>query len=154
VALREARNSTSVISRVGERHCALPLAHVVETMRLGPLEPIGGAPPYVLGVATIRGELVPVVDLAQLLGIGGAQPARLVTIDVDNRRVALAVDAVIGVREIDDEAHHLPPLLRDAGADVVASVARLDGQLLLVLQAARLVPDDIWDGQASGVLAP
>jgi purine-binding chemotaxis protein CheW len=154
VAVRDAPQSTSVISRVGGRHCALPLAHVVETLRLGPVEPIAGAPPYVLGVATIRGELVPVVDLAQLLGIGGAQPARLVTVDVDDRRVALAVDAVIGVRDIDDEEHDLPPLLRDAAADVVASVGRLDGQLLLVLQAAHLVPDAVWDRVTAGVPAP
>jgi purine-binding chemotaxis protein CheW len=142
-----------LITRVGGRRCAIPLAHVVETMRRLPIAPIAGAPASVLGIATIRGEAVPVIDLAQVLG-GDAEAAtaagRLVTLDAGERRVALAVDAVDGVRDLAGEpTGALAPLLREAAAEVVAEVGRLDGDLLFVLRSARLVPEALWPGLAS-----
>jgi purine-binding chemotaxis protein CheW len=65
------RQST-LLCRVRERLCALPLAHVVETMRPLPIEPLGGMPGFVQGIAIIRGAPVPVVDAGALLGSAGA----------------------------------------------------------------------------------
>jgi purine-binding chemotaxis protein CheW len=148
--VRDVPHSTTLITRVGGCRCALPLAHVVETMRRGAVEPIAGAPTAVLGIATIRGEAVPVVDLGRLLGVEGAVGGRLVTVDTGGRRVALAVDGVDGVRDLaDDATGQLPPLLREAAAEVVAAVGRLDGDLLLVLRGARLVPEALWPALAA-----
>ncbi|HZE91839.1 MAG TPA: chemotaxis protein CheW, partial [Rhizobacter sp.] len=70
----------SVICRVQGRLCALPLSHVVETMRPLPTETIAGAPDFVCGLAVIRGAPVPVVDLARLLGATDTQARRFVTV--------------------------------------------------------------------------
>jgi purine-binding chemotaxis protein CheW len=135
----------SLICRVQTRLCAIPLGHVIETMRPLPTEAIVGAPPFVRGLAVIRGAPVPVVDAARLLGATQAQAARLVTMTVGARRVALAVDSVLGVRAIPaGSLHELPPLLHEAGADVVAAIGLLDAELLLVLHATRLLPEDAW----------
>jgi chemotaxis signal transduction protein len=54
--------------------------------------------------------------------------------------MALAVDSVVGVRPIRAGAlHALPPLLRDSA--VIAAIGVLDAQLLVVLQASRLLPE-------------
>lgn len=136
----------SVVCRVGSRFCALPIEHVEETMRPLPLEPLAGMPPFVLGLCIIRGAARPVVDAGKLLGAGEAEtPTRFLTLRIDERRVALAVDAVVGVRDL--SAHvleNLPPLLHDAGADVVSAIGTLDAGLLLVLRSARVVPDPVW----------
>ena len=42
---------------------ALPLEHVVETMRPLPVEPLGDAPRFILGLSIVRGEPIPVVDV-------------------------------------------------------------------------------------------
>jgi purine-binding chemotaxis protein CheW len=99
----------------------------------------------VLGVSVIRGVPVPVVDTAKLLGAGGTVAQRVVTLKIGERRVALAVDGVVGVRalpavSLDD----VPPLLRDAGDDTLAAIATLDDQLLLVLRGARIIPESLW----------
>jgi purine-binding chemotaxis protein CheW len=138
----------ALICRVRTRLCALPLGHVQETLRPLPVEPVAGAPPFVLGLCVIRGAAVPVVDTAQLLGqaSGGgsaAGEARFVTLEVEQRPVALAVDAVLGVRPVPaGTLQALPPLLQQAAGDVVAAIGRLDAQLLLVLRSARLLPQD------------
>jgi purine-binding chemotaxis protein CheW len=135
----------SLICRVLDRICALPLPHVIETMRPLPVQPIAGAPASVKGVAIIRGAPVPVVDLAWVLAGTESQSTRFVTIDADGRRVALAVDSVIGPRMIPRGAlHDLPPLLRDANADAIAAIGSLDSDLLVVLGSGRLVPEAVW----------
>jgi purine-binding chemotaxis protein CheW len=123
--------------------CALPLEHVIETMRPLPLEALGSAPTFVRGVAVIRGTPVPVVDVGALLGTAeGERPARFVTLSIHGRLIALAVEGVVGVRTLPaDVLGALPPLLRGVGSDAVAALGTLDSALLLTLRAARLVPD-------------
>lgn len=145
-----------LVCRVQTRLSALPLAQVVETMRPLPTEAIAGAPHFVRGLAVIRGAPVPVVDAARLLGAEeDAPPSRFVTLAVGGRRVALALSSVLGVRAVaPDLLHGLPPLLHEAGAEVVAAIGLLDAELLLVLHGARLLPDDAWaGGEPSGAAA-
>ena len=137
----------SVVCRVGARLCALPLEQVVETMRPLATSPVAGAPAFVSGVAIIRGAPVPVIDAAALLGGGGAraEAGRLVTVRVGPRHVALAVDAVLGVRDLSGASlAGLPSLLSDARAGGVASLGALDDGLLVFLDGARLVPESVW----------
>jgi purine-binding chemotaxis protein CheW len=55
------------------------------------------------------------------------------------------VGAVIGVRELDAASvDKMPPLLRDARAEVIEAIGVLDARLLLVLRASRLLPEEIW----------
>ena len=136
----------SLICRVLNRVCALPLQHVIETMRPLAIEALAGVPRPVSGVAIIRGAPMPVVDLAWLLAGEESHPARFVTLNADGRPVALAVDAVVGVRVIPTgSVYDLPPLLRDANADAIAAIGTLDAELLMVLRGGRLVPETVWN---------
>jgi purine-binding chemotaxis protein CheW len=136
---------SSLICRTGMVLCALPVEHVIETMRLPPLDVLPGTPHFVAGMANVRGALLPVVSTSRLLGKDEKRPERLVVARVGQRRVGLAVDAVIGVRALSgDMLQRLPPLLRDALHDAVADIGTLDGELLVVLQAARVVPAEVF----------
>ena len=137
----------ALFCRVRDRLCALPLAHVVETMRPLAIEPLTAMPAFVRGLARIRGAAVPVVDAGALLGARDeAHFTRFVTVRAGERCVALAVEEVLGVRELAQASlHDLPPLLREAGEAVVAAVGSLDAELLLVLRAARIAPQSLWD---------
>lgn len=136
----------SLVFRAGTYLCALPLQHVVEIMRPLAVESIAGAPSFVPGVSIIRGEALPVVDLAALLGIQNACTTRFITIRVTTRSVALAVDAVIGVRTLEDASiHELAPLLQKADVEVVTSMGESDGSLLLVLGSTNLIPESMWN---------
>ena len=145
----------TLLCRVGTRLCAVPLEHVVETLRPLPVEPLAGAPDFVLGVTLLRGEPAPVVDAARLLGASTGQPARFVALRVGERIVALAVDGVEDVRTLDEGTiRALPPLLRDARSDAVEALGRLDADLLLVLRSAALVPDAVWAQLATARSTP
>lgn len=131
-----------MLCRVGTTICALDLEHVVEILRPLPLRPMAAMPQFVIGVSILRGAPVPIVDARLLLGAAtDAPPRRVVSLSVDGRAVGLAVDEVVGVGT-PAPGLELPPLLRDARADFVATLGRLDSELLVVLRAARLVPAD------------
>ncbi|MBN9519071.1 chemotaxis protein CheW [bacterium] len=140
-----------LLTRVGSRSYALPLAGVVECFRPLSVEAVAGAPPFLLGLSVVRGEPVPVVDLAVLMGNGGVPPGRYVLARLGERRVALAVEEVVGVCKLDaDVLRDLPPLLRSADAEAVTAVGVRDDQLLFLLRPARVVPDDLWRTLAPG----
>jgi purine-binding chemotaxis protein CheW len=148
----ESISRDALIVRAAAQLCALPLQSVVETMRPLPLRPLPGLPDFVMGASLIRGQLTPVVDCSRLLGGAGGTPKRLVTLRVEGTRaIALAVEAVEGVRTLAaTTASALAPLLQSADAAVVSSISVLDADLLLVLQASRLVPDDVWQALQAG----
>lgn len=131
-----------LICRVGRRTCALPIDAVIETMRPLPIEPMPDVHEGVLGLSVIRSVPTVVVDLARLLDATAGPPARFVTIRTGPRTVALAVEEVIGVRTLDTAAlHAMPPLLANASSSVV-SLGTADRDLLVVLEASRLAPED------------
>jgi purine-binding chemotaxis protein CheW len=133
-----------LVCRAGTHLCAMPLQDVLEVMRMLPIEQLSGAPSYVRGLCIIRGSPVPVVDTGLLIGDQVTRPERLVAISIGGRSVALAVEAVVGIRAIGVGAsEQLPPLLRDAAVEAVAAIGTLDAELLLFLRTARIVPEDL-----------
>ncbi|HEX6277726.1 MAG TPA: chemotaxis protein CheW [Polyangiaceae bacterium] len=133
-----------LVLRLGSELAALPLAHVRETLRPLRLEPLAGAPDFVMGVAVIRGAPVPVVDLARLVLSAEREAERLVIVELGERRVALAVEGVVGVRSLTAiERAPLPPLFTKGDRNAVESLGLLDSALLLVLETGRLMPAEL-----------
>ena len=139
------KSSRTLVVGVGGRLCALPLAHVIEIMRPLSLEPISDVPSFVQGISIIRGIPTPVVDLGTLLGMPSGVTDRFVTLRVGGRQVAISVDSVLGVRELDmSKLGEVPPLLHGASNNAIEAMGTLDEQLLVVLCAGWELPDEVW----------
>lgn len=146
--------TSTLLCRVGDLLCALPLAHVREVMRPLPVEALAGVPACVRGLAVIRGAPVPVVDAAVLLSETASQPTRFITLNTGGRHVALAVDAVVGIRDVAATVFaELPPLVRAGVSDAIDVVGTLDAELLVILNVARVVPDSAWPAIEDGASA-
>jgi purine-binding chemotaxis protein CheW len=155
-AVRAGLGRAVLLCQVGSLVCALPLLQVSETMRPLPLEPLSGTAPFIAGVSIIRGGPVPVVDLARLLGNGVDEArTRLVVVRIGERRAALSVGRVIGVRSLaSSEVSEMPPLLAGSSAEAISAVGSLDAQLLLLLETSSMFPDATWGmPEASGAPA-
>jgi purine-binding chemotaxis protein CheW len=157
----------AVVCRVDGWLCALPVGDVVETMRPLPIRRLAAAPPYVAGLAMIRGAAVPVIETAALLRMNGDEDGgkqrldlrsvpvpipvpggrpRFVLVGAGDRAVALMVDEVLGVPALPRASvSALPPLLGGASDDTIASLGALDAELLVVLRAAGLLPESTWE---------
>lgn len=137
------QQATYLLVRSGSRLCGLALAQVIEICRPLPIQTLAETPAFVLGLSRIRGGAVPVLDLRVLLGDpAGREGGRFVHLSVSERRVALAVDEVLGLQALEASAlEALPPLL-DPGSQAVEALASLDQSLLLILRSARLLPPE------------
>ena len=135
-----------LVVRAHRLTCALPLEAVSEITRALPLRVLGGLPAYVRGASVIRGAATAVVDLSVLLGNEAlAAPARYVVLKTASP-VALAVDAVAGVRRLPrEDLGELPRLLTDTGREHVHSLVSLDGDLVPVMASAIVLPDEVLD---------
>lgn len=108
-------NATHVQVRVGREAYAIPVTHVLEVVELGQLSPLPGSGPHVLGLGSLRAQVLPVFDLAELLGAGEAgPPARVCVAARDGQTVGLAVDEVTDVASLpeDGENADVPMLAR------------------------------------------
>lgn len=132
-----------LLFRARQRLCAIPAEQVAETMRPLPIEPLASGCTGVIGLCRVRGMSVPVVDVGALLGAGEeANSVRFIVLRIENRAVALAVEAVTGTRMVPSRAlQDLPPLLGEANAALISAISAVDGAFLLVLRAARILAD-------------
>jgi len=110
-----------------------------------PLTRVPGAKPWLLGLASIRGQLYPVIDLRQFLG-GGATPlARTTRIIVANHRdvpAALVVDEVLGFRRFTEaEFTDTVPVTIVQCARLLAGSFRHESEQWPVLSLRRLLED-------------
>lgn len=141
-AVTAAAPGLSLVFGVGDLLCALPLRDVVETIRPLPVQPLAGTADILLGVSVIRGQAVPVVDTARLLGAGVERPHRFVTTRSDRGTLAFATGPVRGVLPVEpDERRPPPPMLAAAASSLVVAVGVLDSRPLLFLRGAGLMAD-------------
>ena len=66
--------SVHVRLRVASEAYAIPVEHVLEIADLGQVRAVPGARPELLGVRNLRGQILPVSDLARLLEIPRTVP--------------------------------------------------------------------------------
>ena len=133
-----------VFSSAGELY-ALPLQAVREVIAAAPRRTLPSPPePWVVGMASIRGDLMPVVDLSARMGGAPIAPDAGVLLVVEGRRTAKAEPqrAAVAVDHVDRLAE--PEQIVDAPAyagEAAAGLFERDGQLVMVLSPAALLPD-------------
>jgi purine-binding chemotaxis protein CheW len=148
--MRELERQVLLVVEAGGLRAGIPLSHVREIMRPLPIARLASGPAFVLGLSVIRGASVPVVDLGAVLRRAAPENSfgRFVSILVEARAIALAVQTVNGILELElGAASALPPLLSRAAGEVVEELAVNDAALLLILRTARLVPNVPAEGR-------
>jgi chemotaxis signal transduction protein len=98
--------------RVAEEAYAVSVLHVLEVASLGEVTPVPGSRREVLGVRNLRGKILPVIDLAALLGTRhAAPPGRLLVTEAGGCQAGLAIDEVTEVGELVDLAEESESVL-------------------------------------------
>lgn len=107
--------------RVGQRHLLGGIGEVNEILAVPVATPVPGTRPWLVGVANVRGSLVPVVDLAAFID-GATTPltdnCRILLVRQPAGSVALLVDEVFGQRSLASEQ------LVGAGVETDPALAR------------------------------
>ena len=112
--------------RVAGEHYALPVEQVLEVAEPGEIAAVPGSPPEVLGVRNLRGQVLPVITLATVLGLAESDPTRVVVVESGDLRAGLRVDEVLDIAQ-------LPPSAEPVESDFLHGACMVDGELVGVL---------------------
>ncbi|MGH8214872.1 MAG: chemotaxis protein CheW [Rhodanobacteraceae bacterium] len=121
---------------------AVPLADVREIIRPEPPTPVPGAPADVLGIISVRGSIVTVLDGCRRLGLDGGNHGpdeRLVIFHAEDESVGLRIDALRDVVDLDpDERMPPPPGTATRDNDPVLGVLDCGNGFVTLLDAGKL----------------
>ena len=118
---------------LGVERYALPVGDVLSIVDADGVVPVLGAPPSVLGLRALDGQLLPVFRLAVLLGVADAESRRIVVVAHAGRTAGLAVDDVLDVAELAAERDEAP------ATDRLCGTVLMDGTLVGVIDLAAVL---------------
>lgn len=117
---------------------ALPIAEVRETLTLRPITRVWLSPAWLAGIFSLRGDIVPVVDLGVLLGLpatNAGDDSRIVVVERGGKLAGMLVDRLCELRTVDAATIEAAPpglapevaaLLRGLVATATGTVRVLD----------------------------
>jgi purine-binding chemotaxis protein CheW len=134
-----------LVFQLGDERYGLDIAQVEEVAALPPRLPrVPRAPDYVLGVMSLRGQPVPVIDQRRRFGVDAADAAarpRVIVTRVGELVAGFAVDAVSEILELPADRLSPTPELASDGARLFDQVAQAgdDGAVILLVNPRELL---------------
>jgi len=133
-----------VIMRVGEERYGAHVSQVQSVERLGEITPVPRTLSFIKGVIHLRGAVVPVIDLAERVGLAhrvqDADEMRVVIAEVEDQVVGMIVDSVEDVVQIPPETIEPPPaVVGGLQAVYLRGVAHVGDELLILLNLNRIL---------------
>lgn len=121
---------------------------VQEVLRYTEIAPVPGAPPYVLGIINLRGNVVTVIDTRHRFGLEPGEVTdntRIVIIEADKHVVGILVDSVAEVVYLrQSEIETAPNVGNDDSAKFIQGVCHKNDELLILIELDKLLTDDEW----------
>lgn len=117
---------------------------VREVMRIPEITRAPEMPPAVEGMVSLRGALVPVIDLAKYIGMeSDSQPEIMIVTEYNGHTQGFLVEAVDTILRIDWSQMRVPPEMMNAppGGLVTAVTELDDGRLVMMLDVEKLLAD-------------
>jgi purine-binding chemotaxis protein CheW len=117
--------------------------------------PLPNTPSYIKGVINIRGDIVPIADLRERLGLEplAAGPTTvIVVVRIEHagtaRTMGFVVDAMSDVTTVAQDHVRPPPDLAGMGgaASMTSSIALVDDRMITILDVGRVFPAPDHDG--------
>lgn len=127
---------------IGAGQYIIPILKVREIIKMPRITTLPGLPDYVRGVADLRGSVIPVLSLALLLRSAEDDSSGGMVIVLTSGRITfgIIVDGIMGVIAADESQIEPPEQFFNTHAERIEGVAKLGGQLLIVLDVKKLLP--------------
>jgi purine-binding chemotaxis protein CheW len=129
-----------VVFSLGREEYSLPIKQVQEIIRYTEPRSIPNAYSCVGGVINLRGKIVPVCDLAQLLGLDDEREgaAKIVIVETEAGIAGLVVDEVDEVLTVDEQQLEAPPTSRN---EHIQAIVKVEDRLVVLLDVDRVLAD-------------
>ena len=135
-----------VVFTLGSAEYALPVELVLQMESFNGATLVPGAPAYVAGIVTVRGQVVPVVDLRVRFGLPAVEDSldtRIIVTKSEGRVVALRVDSAREVLKLDVDKHQpAPGVLSERAQGFVEAIHVLGQRLLQIVNLPQILNEN------------
>ena len=127
-----------LVFTLDEQPYALSLHSVVKVIHAIEIRHLPNAPEIIAGIINVKGQIIPVADIRKRFGLTAHEidpDDRLIITDTGKRQVAILVDSVTGI--IDLEPAHLDLTKKSMSfAEHISGVAKTEDGLILIYDLA------------------
>lgn len=131
-----------VMFGLGAERYAVPVLKVKEIIATARVFPLPKMPDFIEGIISLRGEIIPIVDLRKRFDLPEAEDteeARIVVLELDTFYVGISVDLVYEVIKIDEDlVEPPPPLVGGLRADYLEGVCEIADHLITILNLEQI----------------
>lgn len=122
---------------MGEEQFAVNIEQVDSIERLTEMTKVPQAPAFMRGFTELRGEVISIVDLKQLLEIGTVdltKDPRIIIVQLEDLKIGLLVDEAKEVIDIEEGLIEEPPkMVGQVKKEYIQGVARLGERLIILM---------------------
>lgn len=128
---------------LGDEEYGVNLMEIKEVIKPRELTEVPRTPDFVDGVLSLRGVIVPVLDMRRRLAMQpGQEPGleRIVIVRHDECLTGLRVDRITGVLRItDDNREQTPGVLEGTAREFVSGIGRCSGRMIIILDVGSII---------------
>lgn len=127
--------------RIGRELYGFPIDAVHEIIPPARVTPVPNAPPEITGIMSLRGIVLPVLDISLFLGQrpGAESPdTRIIVINPKEELLGVRVDKVLHTLSIQTQEIESPPATVQDDRGLIAGVHSMEDQLLILLRPEQL----------------
>jgi purine-binding chemotaxis protein CheW len=132
-----------VAFRVGEEVFGLEIGNVREVIEYREVTPVPRAPEFVAGIISLRGAILPVVDLRKRIGMEPTEPGPetvILVLEVDGRRVGLVADRILDILKAGPERALRTKERKGAVAqEYIQEILKVEDRVVILLRVDKLI---------------
>lgn len=141
--LEESAEMQLVSFFVGDEEFGADILMVNSIIRPMPITRVPNAPHFVEGVITLRGRVIPIIDLRKRLNLGTVEVTRKtrnIIVDIENNVTGFIVDSVSQVLRIPKSSIEPPPsIVAGIDSEYIIGVSNLDDRLMILLDFRKIL---------------
>lgn len=130
---------------IEEEEYAIPILSIQEIIKPIEYTRVPGVPDYVLGVFNMRGNVIPLIDLAKRFGLGSSKQTantRYIVLKGEEGNIGFVIDKLTEAIKIEESKIDAPPetLLKEKG--MIDGIGKQDNNILTILKVEALMKRD------------
>ena len=134
--------------RVSDEIYGINIMDIKEIIKPREVTEVPRAPLFVSGVLSLRGTIIPIIDMRVRLGLTREEPTgkeRIVVIKNNNSFSGLLVDEVIQVMQVQlDDVEAAPTILDGIDRDFIGGLGRSGGRLIIILNLENIADINLY----------
>ncbi|MEJ2313363.1 MAG: chemotaxis protein CheW [Nitrospirota bacterium] len=130
-----------LVFRLGPEEFAADINSVVEIFKSQKTHEVPESKDYIVGVISIRGQVVALVDLRKRFGLEPSpNKERTVLVKTNTEPLALIVDEVIEILDLEDEEISRPPaIFKGLSSEYLEGLGQKEDRVMVILDLDRVV---------------